>query len=421
MEVKRAIVLVLDGVGCGEAPDAPPLDRGTNSLLKASKIQKIDAPALQSLGLEHISSLIGLNVVAQWTRNNVLGAFGRMKPTFEGNGSNEGHQAMMGHVVREAYRTFDVERIPPEIDQLLIQAAETVTGRKVEIIKHPDTDDISGTVFIEHASIGPHHLESRDPEKPLWIPRYASSDSLVQIALHNEVLTHEQMVAIGKEFRKLLNEHKEEIGRIARVILRPFEGEPGKFKRISEGRVDFGVDPEGPTLIDALTLKGIPVHSIGKFSSMFNNRGFPEELDHKLKTDEERIQALLEWVRSQAQGLMCCNLVGFDELYGHRRDAKGYVHHLNAMDITLFRIFDALQKGDILFITSDHGNDPTGKGTNHTREWTPLMVASQDIQSPIDLGDRESFADLGKTLAEIFGIPPESVPEGTSFLQQLAS
>ena len=294
-------VTVLDGVGCGEAADCPetyPEDRGTNSLLHASDHARLDAPALQSMGIDYIPGLEDMRVGKPTPLHAVRGAYGALEPTFAGKGSPEGHQALMGYEVQKPYLYFDKTGFPPNLIHAIEQEISRLLGRPVQVIRYPGTDDVSGTVFIEYPSIGPVHLSSTHHDTPLKLPVYASSDSVIQIAIHQEVLPQETIENIGRTVREKVCDA---LGyRVGRVIMRPFIGTPGNFERVSADRRDYAVDPDGPTIIDALTDSGIPVYGIGKAPDMLNHRGFPEGSTQKFSDDFERLKAIKEWFQGKS-------------------------------------------------------------------------------------------------------------------------
>lgn len=417
----RINVMVVDGVGCGESKDAKetfPEDQGANSLVNTSRVKRIDAPGLQGMGLEFIPGSEGIQVVSRVSRDQVQGAFGALEPTFPGKGSPEGHQALMGQLVEEPYLVFDRTGIPKDVIELVEASVRTVTGRSAEAIRYPGTDDISGTIFINQPGIGDRHYESRDPSQKLWVPTYASSDSVVQVALHQEVVPQSQIEGVGMELRQRLNQ---EGFRVGRVIMRPFvgSGDP-EFTRVSSDRRDYGMDPDKPTLVNHLAEAGIPVHSVGKASDMLNHSGFSPERKFKLKSDQERIAEVHRRIREEAQDAFgFINLVGTDELYGHRRNPEGYADHIALMDETIRQILKCMGEKDLLIVTADHGCDPTHEAhTNHTRERAILLAGSPRIKRPINLGQRKSFADVAATIAENYGIR-DKVENGQSFLPEL--
>lgn len=414
-------VTIIDGAGCGEANDARsdyPEDVGVNSISNASQVQPLDAPALQLMGIEHILGLERMQVRQRVDRGNVRGAFGSLEPTFQGNGSPEGHQALMGWIVEEPYLLFDKTGFLPEIVRLVRDAVAAVLRRQVEVIRYPGTDNINGVKFINYPGIGPVHLASGTGEGPFQLPIYASSDSLIQVALHQGVVPQPQIEAIGQAIRAAVDESKYRIGRI---IMRPFVGTAeGGFTRVSADRKDYGVDPDEPTLIDYLTAAGIPVYGVGKAASMLNYHGFPDGNVHKLRSDEERLEEIVR-IMTERIGLRFYldNLVGTDELWGHTRMPKEYMDHIAMISSWVARGMSAMTDRDLWILTADHGNDPTQQiHNNHTRERTPLLVYSPRIQRPIDLGRRASFADVAKTVAENYGIG-DRIRHGESFLAEL--
>lgn len=426
-------VTVLDGVGCGEAHDTKeryPEDSGANSLLHASEHARLDAPALQSMGLEYIPHTTGrtsttlptgrqaLSVTQHIPLPCVRGAYGTLEPTFAGKGSPEGHQALMGYEIQKPYLYFDKTGFPADLIQAIEREISLLLGRPVQVIRYPGTDDVSGTVFIEHPSIGTEHMASLTmTTAPLKIPIYASSDSVIQIAIHQEVLPQDVIEKIGHTVRTKVCDA---LGfRIGRVIMRPFIGTPGNFARVSADRRDFAVDPDGPTVIDALTESGIPVYGIGKAPDMLNHRGFPKGSTEKLDDDFERVEAIKSWIQDRAPhpSLLFANLNATDELFGHRRNPTGYINHINTLDTTFGHITKLMTDRDLLIITSDHGNDPThAQHTNHTRERVPLLVFHPGIRGPIALDIRQTYADIAATIAENFGI---EICHGRSFLGEI--
>lgn len=416
-------VTVLDGVGCGEADDTKeryPDDRGAGSLVHASHHARLEAPALQSMGIEYIPGLEHLRVQTNISRETVRGAYGTLEPTFAGKGSPEGHQALMGYEIQNPYLYFDKTGFPPDLISAIEREVSLLLRRPVEVIRYPGTDDVSGTVFIEHPSIGPAHLASLTMTRlsPLKLPVYASSDSVVQIAIHQEVLPQDVIEKIGHTVRTQVCDA---FGyRVGRVIMRPFVGTPGNFKRVSADRRDYAVDPDEPTLVDHLTKAGVPVFGIGKAPDMLNHRGFPEGSTKKFDDDAERVEAIEVWMqRKKKPGFLFANLNETDELFGHRRNPTGYIKRINAIDTSLGHITDAMTDHDLLIVTSDHGNDPTHvQHTNHTRERVPLLVFHPGICGPIALGIRQTYADIAATIAENFGIE-EKFGKGRSFLNEI--
>ncbi|GEM_PF-6854183 len=370
------------------------------------------------MGLETIPGLEDLKLVRETAWRNVRGAVGAIEPIFAGNGSPEGHLAMMGHRVRNPYRLFNRTGFPPELIARIEHEVEQVVRRPVKVIRYPGTDDINGETFFNHPDIGNVHYQSRDRSQPFFLPVYASSDSLVQVALHLDVLPLTMMEDVARAIRT--RALTGEFANVARVILRVWEGEPGKFERVSKFRKDFGVDPDGLTLIDHLAEKGVEVFAVGKAAEMLNDRGFAEGRVKKGDTDDERIMEVERRMREEpGDGLVFANLKYTDEKSGHKRNPALYVDHVEAASRGIAAVTRAMGHRDLLIVTSDHGTDPTHPGhTNHTRERSPLVVYSPLFTGPIELGVRSSHADVAATLAEIFGVE-DRMSEGTSFLREL--
>ncbi len=417
-------VTIIDGVGCGPAAnrmDRYPDDVNANSLLNASQHEPLDAPALLSLGLARVPGLENMRL-ARRGDIYVRGAFGALTPTFAGNGSPEGHQALMGNIVREPYMLFNTEEgFPPLVIDLVETTVADVMGRSAQIVRYPGTDDVNGVKFINHPGIGDVHYASREGEGPLIVPIYASSDSLIQVALHQGVVPQEQIEQIGKALRAAVDKKGFRIGRI---IMRPFTGGPdaGSFTRVSSDRKDYGVDPDGPTVVDHLAEIGVPVYGVGKAASMLNNYGFEAGNIRKLGDDEERLQAIVDTIASQSEHTVSFsldNIIGTDELYGHPRKPIEYMRHIGMVDRYIAQGMSYMKPTDLWIFTSDHGNDPTqDKHTNHTNERTFVVVYHRGMHVPVNLGVRNSFADVAATVADNFGIE-DRVPSGTSFLREL--
>lgn len=410
---------MVDGVGCG-TPDnvgeTYPEDEGANSLVNASSATPINAQALQRMGLEYVPGLEGLNVATKTPHELIDGAYGSLRPTFVGKGSPEGHQALMGHKVETEYFTFDKEGFPDCVVRQVEEAAAKVIGREVKVIRYPGTDDVNGVKFINTEGIGNVHLASKDSATgPLKLPIYASSESLVQIAGHLEVLPQEVLEAIGKAARSAISPQ------ILRVIMRPFRGDsPGNFVRDEDGRRDYGLPPSGPTVLDHLCEQGTPVYGIGKTPDMFDKRGFAPQRMEKGHSDEDRLSILINHFRQRGNGagLYFLNAISTDMKYGHPRNPGGYIRHIEMISEHLRELLEAMTFRDLLIVTSDHGTDPTHKThTNHTYENVPLLVAGPSIRGAVDLGRRETYTDVAATIADIFRVA--KTYGGRSFLNQL--
>ena len=385
--LKRAIILVADGAGCGGAPDAAAYgDGGADTLGNvAQAVGGLALPHLGALGLGHLTSIAGVPAAAR-----PRGAFGAMNEASAGKDTITGHWEMAGLVTTQAMATFP-QGFPLAITEPLRAAAgRGLVGNKTA----------SGTAIIEE--LGPHHLATGD------LILYTSADSVIQLAAHEDVIPLPELYRICEAARQIADRHH-----IGRVIARPFVGAPGAFRR-TYNRRDFALVPPAPTLLDRLREAGRPVIGIGKISDIFAGRGLDRSLHSEGNADGLRLT--LEALGSFDQGLLFVNLVDFDMLYGHRNDAPGFARALAELDGWLPALEAALRPGDAVFITADHGNDPTTPGTDHTRERVPILAFGPDLR-PGDLGVRSSFCDLGQTIADGLGIGP--LPCGESFLGAL--
>ena len=387
--LKRAILVVLDGVGAGANPDAQSYgDEGASSLEHcAQTIGGLSLPNLGSIGLGNITPILGTppNPDAQ-------GSYGRMAEAAAGKDSTTGHWEMTGVVLKKPLPTYP-NGFPPDV----VEAFEHAIGRKVIGNKAA-----SGTEIIKE--LGEEHVRTARPII------YTSADSVFQIAAHQEVIPLEELYHMCEVARGLLTgEHA-----VGRVIARPFIGQPGSFQR-TEHRRDFSLQPQGTTLLDLLKESGKDVIGIGKIEDLFAGRGLTAR-DHT-ETNREGMTATLNWLERDFTGLLFVNLVEFDMLWGHRRDSNGYGQALRDVDSWFGQVQQAMRPGDAIFFTADHGVDPTYRGTDHTREYVPLLAYGEPVQSAVNLGVRPTFADLGQTLAQAFGIEP--LVAGTSFAHEI--
>ena len=385
---RRAAVIVLDGVGAGEAPDAAAYgDAGSDTLAHtAAAVGGFDLPALESLGLGRIEPIQG--VAAD---RPPAGAWGIMVPRSAGKDSTTGHWEIAGLHLERPFPTY-----PNGFPREVIEAFERNTARAVigNVVG-------SGTAIIDE--FGAEHMKTG-----AWIV-YTSADSVFQVAAHEGVVPLSDLYAACDVAREILVEPHN----VSRVIARPFDGVPGRFHRVSAHRRDVSIEPPGETLLDALEASGIPRAGIGKVDDLFANRGISS---NHTPSNAAGISAILEWLGSGASGFLVVNLVDFDQLFGHRNDAAGFYGALREFDRALPSILSTLREDDLLFITADHGNDPTTPSTDHARECVPLLVGGPRVR-PIDLGRRSTFSDLGATVAEWFGIAFRG--RGTSFLSEL--
>jgi phosphopentomutase len=344
-------------------------------------------PTLEALGLGHLGSFSGIR-----RTGNPDGCFGKMAQRSKGKDSTTGHWEITGLVLSQPFPVYP-HGFPPEI----IAAFEAAIGRKV-LGNRP----ASGTRIIEE--LGDQHLKTGAPIV------YTSADSVFQIAAHEQVMPVQELYRLCRIARKILCPPHQ----VSRVIARPFRGGPGAFVRTAARR-DFSVEPPDRTLLDILTRAGQPVIGIGKIADLFADRGVSRGIH--TACDAAGLDETIRLLKTVARGLLFVNLVDLDTLYGHRNDASGYARALEAFDRRLPHVLTALRPGDALFITSDHGNDPTTAGTDHSREYVPLIVHGPRLARGVNLGCRRTFADIGQTIADALG--GAMLSEGESFLAAL--
>jgi phosphopentomutase len=388
-KLKRAVLVVLDGVGVGANPDANAYgDDGASSLAHcAQAVGGLELPQLGAIGLGNITPILGTPATA-----SALGAFGRMAEAAAGKDSTTGHWEMTGVVLQKPLPTY-----PHGFPAALVHAFEQAIGREVLGNKAA-----SGTKIIEE--LGVEHLRSGRPIL------YTSADSVFQIAAHQDVIPLTELYHLCEIARGMLTgEHA-----VGRVIARPFSGPPGAFRR-SEQRRDFSLAPLGTTLLDLLQAARKEVIGVGKIEDLFAGRGLTRR-EHT-QTNNDGMAATLRWLEQDFSGLLFVNLVEFDMLWGHRRDSEGYARALRAVDNWFARARRALRPGDAIFFSADHGVDPTYRGTDHTREEVPLLAYGEPVRAGVDIGVRTTFADLGQTLAQAFGVGP--LMAGTSFAHEI--
>lgn len=381
----RAAVIVLDSVGVGALPDAAAYgDAGANTLAHvAEAVEGLSLPHLERLGLGNIVPVKGLTPSAA-----PLAFYGKMGEISAGKDTTTGHWELMGLITKEPFPVYP-QGFPPEV----IEPFEKAIGRPVLGNK-----PASGTEII--AELGEEHIRTGYPIV------YTSADSVFQIAAHEEVIPVEELYRYCLIARKLLT-GKHAVGR---VIARPFLGSAGNFYRTPRRR-DFALPPPRPTVLDFLKEAGQEVIGIGKIEDIFAGRGLTQA--RHTEDNLDGIQKTIAALGEPFSGLLFTNLVDYDMRYGHRNDAAGYARALMEFDAHLPEIMAALKSGDLLVITADHGCDPTTPGTDHTREYVPILAYPAGASRGYNLGTRSTFADLAATLAEMFGLPsPEA---GTSF------
>ena len=386
---RRAIVIVLDGLGAGNAPDAADFgDEGANTLTTTARASGgLRAPNLRALGLGNVEEIEGLAPA-----ESAAASYGLMVELSAAKATLAGHWEMMGLVLEDPLPTYP-EGFPEDV----LRRFETETGRGV-IGNRP----ASGTQIIEE--LGPEQERTG-----AWI-LYTSADSVFQIAAHTGVIPLDELYEASEKAHKMLIGEGEIM--VERVIARPFHGQPGAYERENENRHDYGIEPFGETYLDHIKNAGHETVAVGKIRDIFDGRGITEHLPAPLD-DAAKVDAILDSLGRVESGLIFANLVDFDAKYGHRRDPEGMAENIQRFDERLPELLDALTAEDIMIITADHGNDPTFKGTDHTRERVPLLVVGGN--RPHDLGIRESFSDVGASVAQWLWVEEGRLP-GRSFV-----
>lgn len=385
---RRVLLMVLDGAGIGAMPDAPEWgDAGSDTFGHILESRKVNLPNLQRYGLGNIRSLNAVPAI-----DHPEGSYGRCALRSNGKDTTTGHWEMAGIILDKAFPTYPNGFPPAVIDRFVRDSnIPGILGNK----------PASGTEIIKE--LGEEHVKTK---KPIV---YTSADSVFQIAAHEEVIPIHRLYEICGIARNILDGEHE----VGRVIARPFLGQPGAFYR-TENRHDYAVPPPGENLLPALAENKFDVVCIGKIASIYDSVGVTEDLS--AKNNEQSIDQTLVALESKTKGLIFSNLVDFDMLYGHRRDTEGYASALEHFDSRLPEIESSMRADDLMIITADHGNDPTFKGSDHTREYAPLLVFGKNAKQGVDLGTRASLADIGQTVAENFDL---RLTAGESFLRQL--
>ncbi len=383
--MRTVALVVADSLGVGEMPDADRYgDAGSDTLGHIAERTALRIPNLAAMGLASIRSVVGVAEPAV-----VSGAFGKAATAGVGKDTIAGHWEIAACTVQEAFQTY-YGGFPAEL--MAQYAAATGEGWL-------GNEAASGTEIIQR--LGDEHVATG---KPIV---YTSADSVFQVAAHEGVIPVERLHALCKQSFEVVRKWG-----IARVIARPFVGASGAYVR-TENRKDIALQPPRETLMDRLVAAGVPTTSIGKIESIYGDRGFSRSV--KAGNNTTITQAILDELRRSEGGLVFANLVDFDMLYGHRRDPIGYARALEALDERLPELLSCLGPDDLLLICADHGNDPTAPGSDHTREYVPVLAWRRGI-GRIDLGTRTTLADIGATAAEWLGV---SAPEGTSFAGML--
>lgn len=384
----RVLLIVLDGAGIGAMPDAPEWgDAGADTFGHILESRPVRLPNLQRYGLGNIRPLPSIPPLDQ-----LSGSYGRCALKSNGKDTTTGHWEMAGIVLDRAFPTYPNGFPSAVIDRFI---------RETDVPGILGNVPASGTEIIK--VLGEEHVKTH---KPIV---YTSADSVFQIAAHEEVIPLDRLYEICEIARRILDgEHK-----VGRVIARPFLGQPGAFYR-TENRHDYAVPPPRENLLPALADEDLDVVCIGKIASIYDSLGVTQDLT--AKNNEQSIDQTIKALNASTRGLIFSNLVDFDMLYGHRRDTEGYARALEHFDSRLPEIESAMRDDDVMMITADHGNDPTFRGSDHTREYAPLLVYGKNALPGINLGTRGSLADIGQTIAHNFNL---KLKDGESFLDRI--
>ena len=388
MKFKRVFLVVLDSLGVGEAIDASNYgDEGANTLKHINETNELFIPNLKKLGF--------LNTINMSFNDEVEGYYTIARPTNKGKDTLSGHYEIAGVRCSYAFPTF-----PDGFPSSLIEEIERLTGRRVI-----GNVSASGTEIIKE--LGERHMETGE------LIVYTSADSVLQIAANESIISLQELYKICEVVRKLTDSREE--WRVGRVIARPFKGKKREDFVRTTNRRDFALDPPSKSILEKLIDNKLSVISIGKIYDIFNGKGITKKISSG--NNKEGVDKLLDIMDKKFTGLCFANLNDFDTLYGHRRDAQGYARAIEEFDVEIPMILNKLNNDDLLIITADHGNDPTFKGTDHTRENTPVLIYSRIFKEPKVLPIMNTFADIGATIADNFGIDKPMI--GTSYLDEL--
>lgn len=388
MKFKRVFLVVLDSLGVGEAIDASNYgDEGANTLKHINETNELFIPNLKKLGF--------LNTINMSFNDEVEGYYTIARPTNKGKDTLSGHYEIAGVRCSYAFPTF-----PDGFPSSLIEEIERLTGRRVI-----GNVSASGTEIIKE--LGERHMETGE------LIVYTSADSVLQIAANESIIPLQELYKICEVVRKLTDSREE--WRVGRVIARPFKGKKREDFVRTTNRRDFALDPPSKSILEKLIDNKLSVISIGKIYDIFNGKGITKKISSG--NNKEGVDKLLDIMDKKFTGLCFANLNDFDTLYGHRRDAQGYARAIEEFDVEIPMILNKLNNDDLLIITADHGNDPTFKGTDHTRENTPVLIYSRIFKEPKVLPIMNTFADIGATIADNFSIDKPMI--GTSYLDEL--
>ncbi len=387
--VNRVVLFVLDSVGIGALPDSEQFgDIGVSTLGHIAKsTDNFKIPNLKKLGVGNID---GIDYIE--ADPNPIGAFGRSLEASNGKDTTTGHWEIAGLKIEQPFKTYP-DGFPPHI----INAFEAQTGRKVLCNK-----PASGTVVLDE--LGEEHMRTGNPIV------YTSADSVFQIAAHEDIIPLDELYRMCQIARDIL------VGddQVARVIARPFVGEPGNFQRTSNRR-DYSIKPFEKTVLDYAKEAGFDVRAVGKIVDIYDGEGITHDVHTKDNMDG--VDQTLNYLKEDFKGILFTNLVDFDAKFGHRRDVAGYRQAIEEVDARLPELFEAMKPSDLLIILADHGNDPAYSGTDHTREYIPLLIYGDAVKAGTNIGTRQTFADVAATVSDILGIP--ATANGTSFKNEI--
>ena len=387
--IKRVTIFVMDSIGIGELPDAASFgDSGCNTFGHiAEQMEDFKIPNLLRLGMGNIDGVDSVTGV-----DSPIGAYGRSDELSTGKDTTTGHWELAGIHISEPFNTY-----PNGFSDEIISTFEEKTGRKV-ICNKP----ASGTEII--AELGQVHMETGS------LIVYTSADSVFQIAAHEDIVPITELYRYCEIAREMLMGQDA----VARVIARPFIGKPGEFERTSNRR-DYSLSPFSPTVLDHAKDAGLEVRAVGKIIDIFNGHGITHDVHTKNNMDG--VDWTIKWLKEDFEGILFSNLVDFDAKFGHRRNVLGYGQAIEELDLRIPEILDAMTDEDLIIFTADHGNDPAYKGTDHTREYIPLLVYGKDVKAGVNLGTRKSFADIAATISDVLGIKATDI--GESFKNEI--
>ena len=391
-EFKRIITVVMDSVGIGEAPDAVEFgDVGSDTLGNIARFMKgLNVPNLERMGLGNIHDVQGVEA-----QQNDQFAYGKMEEASASKDTMTGHWELMGLYLDERFLTFTETGFPQELlDELTKRTGHKIIGNY----------SASGTEIIKE--LGERHMETGE------MIVYTSADSVLQIAAHEDTFGLDELYTVSKIAREITMKPE---WRVGRIIARPFIGDNANNFTRTANRHDYALKPFGKTALDHLKEGGFDVISVGKIIDIFDGEGITDS--NRTISNEDGMNQTIQLMDRDFTGLMFTNLVDFDALWGHRRDPQGYGDGIEAFDSQLGELLEKVTENDLLIITADHGNDPTFTGTDHTREYVPLLLYSPRLSGSIDLGTRKTFADLGQTICDNFNV--RKTTAGESFLDLL--